>query len=254
MLLTFAIVAGLAIASPAMVRIPAGSYRPLYSAAGEPKVRVAAFALDRDVVTRGEFLRFVTRQPAWRRGAVRAVFADASYLRDWPGALEAGPREALAQPVRNVSWFAAKAYCSAQGKRLPTADEWEYAASASATRRDASRDAGFRAHLLALYASRHAAAPLPRRAETNAYGVRGLHDLGWEWTLDFNSVVVPDDSRAAGSGADARDRHLYCASAAIGASDPTDYPAFMRYAVRAGLTARTTLDGLGFRCAATQVT
>jgi len=45
-------------------------------------------------------------------------------------------------------------------------------------------------------------------------------------------------------------RHLYCASSALGATDPTDYPAFARSAVRAGLTARSTVSGLGFRCAA----
>ena len=72
----------------------------------------------------------------------------------------------------------------------------------------------------------------------------------WEWTLDFNSVVLDDDSRATGSGADARDRHLYCASSAIGATDPSDYAAFLRYAVRAGLGARSTTSSVGFRCAA----
>jgi formylglycine-generating enzyme required for sulfatase activity len=31
--------------------------------------------------------------------------------------------------MTNVSRLAAEAYCAAQGKRLPTADEWEYAAT-----------------------------------------------------------------------------------------------------------------------------
>ena len=83
----------------------------------------------------------------------------------------------------------------------------------------------------------------------NVYGVRDLHGLAWEWTLDFNGVLVSDDSREAGSGVGERDHTLFCASAAIGATDPTNYPGFMRYAFRAGLTGRSTIRTLGFRCA-----
>ncbi len=148
-----------------------------------------------------------------------------------------------------------KAYCAAADRRLPTVDEWEYAATASETtsemRRSASADRAFRRRLLALYAARKPERPpVVGSTFTNAFGVTDLHGVVWEWTLDFNSVVVGDDSRAAGSGQDARDHHLFCASAAIGASDPANYPAFVRFAVRAGLTARSTVGGVGFRCAA----
>jgi formylglycine-generating enzyme required for sulfatase activity len=235
--------------SPArMVTIPAGRYRPLYATAGQEHIEVAAFAIDRDQVTRGQFLSFVRAHPQWRRDRVRPVFADARYLADWPSA-DAIPGS-LDSPVTSVSWFAAKAYCSAEGKRLPTVDEWEYAAAADDRVRDASHSPARRARLLALYASiRGAGSPGALRDGANVYGVRGLHGAVWEWTLDFNSVVVADDSRTVGGGADARDHHLYCASASIGATDPSDFPAFVRFAVRAGLTARSTTRTLGFRCA-----
>ena len=42
-----------------MVAIPTGTYRPLHPAPGQATVRVAAFRLDRDAVTRGEFAAFV---------------------------------------------------------------------------------------------------------------------------------------------------------------------------------------------------
>lgn len=235
-----------------MARIPAGFYHPLYTVVGGAPVAVAAFALDRRAVTRLEFAHFLRTHQAWRRDQVRRVFADTSYLSDWNARPHASARgSTLDQPVTSVSWFAAKAYCAAQGKRLPTMDEWEYAAVASETTRDASRVPAFRQHLLALYASRRPGVIVDAAARfTNVYGVRGLHGVVWEWVLDFNAVVVDDDSHIAGSGAHARNQHLNCAAGAIGASDPSDYPAFLRSAVRAALTARTTLGGLGFRCAA----
>ena len=48
-----------------------------------------------------------------------------------------------------VSWFAASAYCEAQGARLPTWNEWEYAAAADETRRDARKDPVWRERILA---------------------------------------------------------------------------------------------------------
>lgn len=233
-----------------MVSIPAGTYRPLYTTPDAPMVHVGAFRLDRTLVTRGDFQRFVVAHPEWQRGMVKPLFAERSYLADWRTATVAGDVADLARPVTSVSWFAARAYCAAQGKRLPTVDEWEYVAAASATRRNASANPEFRRHLLATIAARpHVLGPVGHSVP-NAFGVQDLHDLVWEWTEDWNSVVVPDDSRTAGSSVDARDHHLYCASAAIGARDPSDYPAFARYAVRAGLTGRATVSSVGFRCAA----
>ena len=236
-----------------MAMLPAGHYRPLYAAPGAHRVAVAAFALDREPVTTGEFLAFVERHPEWRRDRVRRVYADAGYLADWPTAADAGSRDVRRRPATQVSWFAARAYCASLGKRLPTVDEWEYAAAASERVADATGDAAFRARLLALYAGVGKRTGADTRGFENAYGVRALHGVVWEWTLDFNSIVLDDDSRATGSGADARDRHLYCASAALGATDPSNYPAFLRHAVRAGLGPRSSTSAVGFRCAANSV-
>jgi formylglycine-generating enzyme len=185
---------------------------------------------------------------------VRVGLSDAAYLADWPSSTSAGDASDLDRPVTSVSWFAATAYCAAQGKRLPRLDEWEYAASASETRRDASGDDGFRRRLLTLYAIRRPGRPARVHSTfTNAYGVSDLHGLVWEWTLDFDHAAAADGTRAHGSNEAhraAKEHHLYCASAAIGVIDPTNYPAFARFAVRAGLTARSTVSGLGFRCAA----
>lgn len=245
-LLVLAVQAPLPAAAQDVARIPAGRYLPLYDR-GEGEVRVAAFALDRTPVTRGDYLAFVRENPDWQRGRVKALLADARYLADWPAALDAGRGDDLRRPVVHVSWFAARAYCAWRGGRLPTVDEWEYAAAASETTADATRDAAFLQRVLER-TTRARPRPLPPVGGTpaNLYGVRDLHGLVWEWTEDFTSVLVAEDSR----GTAAQDLRVTCASGAVGATNVRDYAAFLRHALRAGLAARATQPTLGFRCAA----
>lgn len=227
-----------------MARIPAGSLLPLY-ANGGARIPVEGFEIDRLPVTREEYLAFVTERPAWRRSRIDRAFAAREYLREWPGDLAFGAPADARRPVTHVSWFAARSYCAWRGKRLPTAAEWEYAAAASETRADASRDRGFIADVLRSYTTRRFPAAPVGGGRPNRYGVRHLHDRTWEWVADFNSVLVNDDSRGA-SGDHPR---LFCAAGAIGATDPGNYPAFLRYGVRAGLEGRSAPAALGFRCA-----
>jgi formylglycine-generating enzyme required for sulfatase activity len=232
-----------------MARIPGGSFVPLFLQAGEAEVKVDSFRLDRRQVTRGEFLEFVRANPRWRRSQVKPIFTEEGYLADWPGDLDTGDGDDARRPVTQVSWFAAKAYCEAQGARLPTVDEWEYAAAASQTERDASRDPVFLQWLLELY-TRPVPRPLPPVGSgfRNIYGIEDLHGPVREWVLDYNTVMVSDDSRGVG----ARDHQLYCAAGAIGSTRTDDYVAFLRYTFRSGLNGRSTVDNLGFRCAGGQ--
>ena len=232
---------------PGMILIPAGVYRPLFKFKTDAAaVSVKAFYLDALPVANGDFLEFVRANPRWQRSHVKHLFADELYLKDWAGDLELGGNAPANAPVTGISWFAAKAYAGWRGKRLPTTAEWEYAASASATRPDGESDPKFKADILQWY-STPAPAVLPpvSSGSTNFFGVRDFHDLVWEWVADFNSAMISDRSRDG----DALDRRFFCAAGSQGAQDVDDYPAFMRYAFRSSLKADYCVHDLGFRCA-----
>ena len=192
-----------------MVAIPAGSFRPLYDENGS--VRVGAFRLDRYPVTRAQYAAF--------RG------------------LASGPAADAAKPVTGITQREAIAYCTARGARLPTETEWEYAAAASRTRRDGRADPAFRQLMLDLAARKRTSEP-GKIGSTfrNAYGVYDMHGLVWEW-------VAPAHHHAGGH------HDMSCAGSARGATDPSDFAAFMRLAFRSGLTPDMRQPGLGFRCA-----
>jgi formylglycine-generating enzyme required for sulfatase activity len=224
------------------VRIGPGTYRPAFPASSaEREVPVAAFRLDRTPVTNAAYRAFVHARPEWRRDRVKALLADGDYLEHWAGPDDLGTARANA-PVVRVSWFAARAFCAWRGGRLPLEKEWELAAQADETRRDASGDAGVQERILAWY-TELAPATLPDVGQTkNVWGASDLHGLVWEWIEDFNAALVTADSRNPG-----RDR--FCGGAAASAKDATAYATFMRLAFRSSLEARFTTASLGFRCA-----
>jgi formylglycine-generating enzyme required for sulfatase activity len=78
-----------------------------------------------------------------------------------------------------------------------------------------------------------------------------MHDRVWEWTADARPETGAAHDHAAMSRNRNHKHDMFCASSAIGAANPSNYPAFMRYAVRAGLDRRSSMQTLGFRCAAT---
>lgn len=225
-------------------RVPGGVYQPLYTV-GEKEVKVNPFSIAVYPVTNAQFLEFVRAHPKWRRSQVKRVFAEANYLKGWTGDLTFDSRIADS-PVVYVSWFAARAYCQAQGGRLPTQDEWEFAARADEKSIDGTGKPEFLKKILDWY-SKPTPAKLPKVGSTfkNVYGVYDLHGLVWEWVDDFNSILVTGESR----GDNAIDRGLFCAAGVSGSTDPGDYAGYMRYAFRSSLQSKYSLGNLGFRCA-----
>lgn len=243
----------------AMVRLPGGLFQPLIAGAGTPQILVRPFRLDVAPVTNQAFAEFVARHPQWAVERVPALFAEPRYLRHWPdndGPRQPAPEDAH-RPVVNVSWFAARAYCSAQGKRLPTIAEWEFAGRASATLADGSKEKDYVQRILDWYAQPASnTLPFVMQSAPNYWGIYDMHGAIWEWTQDFNASGA---LRAPSSNVvtiQMNDRQLqvdvgaFCGAAAVSVANPSDYAAFMRYSFRNSLKAPFVLDTLGFRCAA----
>ena len=141
------------------VHVPGGpsaqrASRPTRTRAPTP---VDAFAMRTMPVTQGRVRRL--RRVRTRNGSatrVRDDFADAGYLQDWrrtPRSRRQGRWRR--QPVTDVSWFAAEAFCESEQARLPTWLEWEYVAAADAEpARRARRPGVAGAHPRVVFAAR----------------------------------------------------------------------------------------------------
>ncbi|WP_165008360.1 formylglycine-generating enzyme family protein [Neisseria yangbaofengii] len=228
-----------------MATVEAGSYRPLYLKKDTPMIHVRSFKIDKYPVTNAEFAEFVKKHPQWQKGKANKKQVEPTYLKHWnrtgSNAYAPKPNE-MKHPVTNVSWFAANAYCTAQGKRLPTIDEWELAGLASATQKNGSNEESYNRTILDWYADggrnglRNVGMGKP-----NYYGLYDMHGLIWEWTEDFNSSLLNSGSA---------DSSMFCSGASLGSTDPTNYAAFLRFGIRTSLQSKYGLHNLGFRCAA----
>lgn len=127
---------------------------------------------------------------------------------------------------------------------MATVNEWEYVAMANQHIKDARKDTVFNKNILAWYEKPSELNTAVGAGSKNYWGVYDLHELVWEWTNDFNSVIISGEGRNKQN-----DKNLFCGAGSYSASDLTDYAAFMRYAFRSSVKANYTLKNLGFRCA-----
>lgn len=246
------LVAGLAEAKPVLVKIPAGSIEAVWlmsqTSQKEDKglkktIQVDSFEIMDKSVTAKEFKEFINKFPEWKKENIRETFADAGYLAQFEDM-------DLDAPVTQVSWHAARAFCEAQGLRLPTMDEWEYVAAASEKKKNANQDPEFLKRILEWYAepkpAKHTRKDLAKnRSYKNHYGVYDMHGLIWEWVDDFNTSFVTGESREDSNF----NKDMFCGSGSQNAMDKENYAAFMRFALRSSLKGSMSLWNLGFRCA-----
>ncbi|MEX0895270.1 MAG: formylglycine-generating enzyme family protein [Balneolaceae bacterium] len=223
------------------VWIPEGTFHSIFpETEGEP-VPVDSFMMDRFPVTNEQYRMFLEDHPKWKKSQIPAVFAGSDYLKHWESDLEPGSEIASGtdRPVTRISWFASNAYCKAQGGRLPTLAEWEYAAMALNLESEQEwREMGSR--LIGWYSAVNASLPEPVGSTgiINRYGVEDMHGLILEWVEDFKPPVADALSFDCGTAGRLQgDGTLY------------NYARVIRTLTRMSFKPQTVTSMIGFRCA-----
>lgn len=220
--------------------IPEGRFAPQYGIEKDQiDFFIKSFKLDIIPVTMSAYKEFLQKNPSWKKENIDRLYADKNYLTE--------KRSIDESPVVFVSWFAANAYCESKNGRLPSTLEWEYVAAASEKLKNASKSQEIVDKILKWYSRPEVENEIAvvGKDKTNIYGIHDLHGLIWEWTSDFNSVIMTSDNRNDGD----KSKDLYCGAGSISAKTREDYAAFIRYSLRSSLMANYTLTNLGFRCA-----
>lgn len=204
------------------------------------KISVQSFVVMTKQVTVHQFKKFLDENPKWKKENASSLMIDESYLNN----LDRKDLDESA-PMTNVSWFAASAYCEAEGMRLPTTNEWEYIAAASEQQKDASINLKFLQRILEWYGQPQSTNPKSVGSiYKNLYGIWDLHGNVWEWVSDFNSSFITGESREDSS----LNKDMFCGAGGLAGGNKENYAAFMRYAFRSSLKGKSSTNNLGFRC------
>jgi len=193
-----------------MARLPAGTYRlAWYSGPAHDiatYVGVSPFLLDATEVTVADYDACVKAGRCTAAGAeVRWQGLTASERAAWSPACNQDRADRADHPVNCVDWDQARAYCAWAGKRLPTEEEWEWAARNGADGTSypwgndppAGQPCWDGASSEAAPAGRTGTCPVGSHpGDATRYGVTDLSGNVWEWTS--SDAVVFTDSRGRG--------------------------------------------------------
>jgi formylglycine-generating enzyme required for sulfatase activity len=207
------------------------------------QVWLPRYAIDRDEVSLGEYLR-------WLRQEQRSVPDEVHKLIDHVTTIHAMTPDTLARwPALYVTWVEASDYCRTQGKRLPTEAEWEKAArgahgnlfpwGAQAPTSSLAMFGQYHAHEIPIVA------PVDRgEAGQSPYGLYHMAGNAAEWIGDWFGIdyyaTMPD--RNPQGPATGRYR-------VVRGGSWKSAPVLLRTATRSGASPNQRAATIGFRCA-----
>ncbi|NXM68515.1 SUMF2 enzyme, partial [Serilophus lunatus] len=265
-----------------MVQLPGGTFR-MGSGSQEGPVREVAvkpFAVDKHPVTNRDFREFVrekkykTEAEAFGWSFVFEDFVSEDLKKKVTQKLELAPwwlpiekafwrqpsgpgssiKDRLDYPVLHVSWNDAQAFCAWKGKRLPTEEEWEFAARGGLEQRLYPWGNKFQPNRTNLWQGDfprvdraedgyHGVSPVTAFPPQNSYGLYDLLGNTWEWTA--SEFLAPGRSPRQGAQ---KMQVLRGASWIDTADGSANHRA--RVTTRMGNTPDSGSDNLSFRCAA----
>uniref|UniRef100_A0A8C7JMP4 Sulfatase-modifying factor enzyme-like domain-containing protein n=1 Tax=Oncorhynchus kisutch TaxID=8019 RepID=A0A8C7JMP4_ONCKI len=247
-----------------MVKIPGGKMTMGTNSAdgrdGESptkEVTVDPFRIDKYPVTNSDFREFVRAQ---KYKTEAETFGWSFVFQDFvseelkskvtekiePAGPGSGIRERLDSPVVQVSWNDAQAFCTWRGRRLPSEEEWEWAARGGLQGRTYPWGNKFQANRSNLWQGLfpdgdtaedgyHGIAPVTAFPPQNSFGLYDMIGNAWEWTSTPFPGGRPMFVLRGGSWIDTED-------------GSANHKA--RITTRMGNTPDSASDNLGFRCAA----
>uniref|UniRef100_A0A3Q3R4D7 Sulfatase-modifying factor enzyme-like domain-containing protein n=1 Tax=Monopterus albus TaxID=43700 RepID=A0A3Q3R4D7_MONAL len=221
------------------------------------EVEVGPFKIDKYPVTNADFRDFVRAQKykteaetfGWSfvfKDFVAEELKSKVTQRIEPAGPDSGIRERLDFPVVQVSWNDAQAFCQWKNKRLPTEEEWEWAARGGLQGRTYPWGNKFQVNRTNLWQGSfpdedtaedgyHGLSPVTAFPPQNSYGLYDMMGNTWEWTSTPFHGAQPMYVLRGASWIDTVD-------------GSANHKA--RVTTRMGNTPDSASDNLGFRCAA----
>ena len=175
-------------------------------AAPRRSVTLDAFLIDRTEVTNAQYAAFLNQNGNQTEGSVPWVDMadDENFLTQAGGVFQPLPGFEN-HPVIQVSWYGARAYCQAVGRRLPTEAEWEKAARGEDGRAYPWGDTAIGCELANFWngnVNSCVGAPVAvgsYPAGASPYGALDMAGNVWEWTEDWFDPAA-QDARVVRSG------------------------------------------------------
>jgi formylglycine-generating enzyme required for sulfatase activity len=174
--------------SDALVKIPAGKFvmgDPTEPDASPHEVSISAFLIDKYLVTQDQFQKLMQDNPSRWKGGKNPV----EQVR-WSDAVRFCNKRSEAeglQPCYDLTTW--KCNFDANGYRLPTEAEYEYACRAGTTTRYLCGDSPGKLGDFAWFEKNSGGHPRPvGQKEPNAWGLYDISGNLWEWCNDFYQV------------------------------------------------------------------